>query len=228
MTAAAAASIFCFAYAPVALSQRQPALGFPAAQTLVLKTHGHAARCSSLRANASTRGVMSFGDPSSRRGKPTTMARHAVFLGGETRNLRGHHVHGVAIDAARAHDGKRARQGARRVTDGHANPPSPTSTPTTRPTPYNSRTSSRCAGLLASIGLRTLVGIRLPTLGRRGARIARREEGACRVHVTDEQRSEAGCIGGQEWQLYSDQDPQRRSAAGARGRPRQPAVGPCR
>ena len=33
--------------------------------------------------------------------------------------------------------------------------------------------------------------------GRRGARIARREEGACREYVTDEQRSEAGCIGGQ-------------------------------
>jgi hypothetical protein len=33
--------------------------------------------------------------------------------------------------------------------------------------------------------------------GRRGARIARREEGACRAHVTDEQRREAGCIGGQ-------------------------------
>jgi hypothetical protein len=34
--------------------------------------------------------------------------------------------------------------------------------------------------------------------GRRGARIARREEGACRAHVTDEQRSEAGCIGGRD------------------------------
>jgi hypothetical protein len=32
--------------------------------------------------------------------------------------------------------------------------------------------------------------------GRRGARIARREEGECREHLTDEQRSEAGCIGG--------------------------------
>ncbi len=33
--------------------------------------------------------------------------------------------------------------------------------------------------------------------GRRGARIARREEGECRVHLTDEQRSEAGCVDGQ-------------------------------
>ena len=32
--------------------------------------------------------------------------------------------------------------------------------------------------------------------GRRGARIARREEEECREHVTDEQRREAGCIGG--------------------------------
>ena len=32
--------------------------------------------------------------------------------------------------------------------------------------------------------------------GRRGARIARREEEECREHLTDEQRSEAGCIGG--------------------------------
>ena len=31
--------------------------------------------------------------------------------------------------------------------------------------------------------------------GRRGARIARREEGECRVHLTDEQRREAGCVG---------------------------------
>jgi hypothetical protein len=34
--------------------------------------------------------------------------------------------------------------------------------------------------------------------GRRGARIARREEGECPVHLTDEQRSEAGCIGGRD------------------------------
>src|SRR5712692_7507320 len=32
--------------------------------------------------------------------------------------------------------------------------------------------------------------------GRRGARPARREEGAYRVYVTDEQRRRAGCIGG--------------------------------
>ena len=41
--------------------------------------------------------------------------------------------------------------------------------------------------------------------GRRGSRIARREEGACRVHVTDEQRSEAGCIGGQNDAVISGQ-----------------------
>ena len=34
--------------------------------------------------------------------------------------------------------------------------------------------------------------------GCRGARIARREEGACRAHVTDEQRREAGCPGGRD------------------------------
>ena len=33
--------------------------------------------------------------------------------------------------------------------------------------------------------------------GRRGARPARREERAYRVYVSDEQRSPAGCIGGQ-------------------------------
>src|SRR5437773_286299 len=37
----------------------------------------------------------------------------------------------------------------------------------------------------------------------RGPRIARREEGACRAHVTDEQRSEAGCIGGQNGAVIS-------------------------
>ena len=34
--------------------------------------------------------------------------------------------------------------------------------------------------------------------GRRGARIARREERECRAHVTDEQRREAGCPGGRD------------------------------
>ena len=33
--------------------------------------------------------------------------------------------------------------------------------------------------------------------GRRGARPARREERAYRAYVSDEQRSPAGCIGGQ-------------------------------
>src|SRR5262245_41852965 len=33
-------------------------------------------------------------------------------------------------------------------------------------------------------------------ISRRGARLARREEAACSPHVTDEQRSQAGCIGG--------------------------------
>ncbi|MBM3778063.1 MAG: type II toxin-antitoxin system VapC family toxin [Acidimicrobiia bacterium] len=49
--------------------------------------------------------------------------------------------------------------------------------------------------------LRALAGIRLPTLGRRGARIARREEGAGRVPVTDEQRREAGGIVGRDGNL---------------------------
>src|SRR5262245_15178079 len=34
--------------------------------------------------------------------------------------------------------------------------------------------------------------------GRRGARIARREEEEYREYLTDEQRSEAGCIGGRD------------------------------
>jgi 8-oxo-dGTP pyrophosphatase MutT (NUDIX family) len=34
--------------------------------------------------------------------------------------------------------------------------------------------------------------------GRRGARIARREEEECLVHLTDEQRREAGCLGGRD------------------------------
>jgi hypothetical protein len=36
-----------------------------------------------------------------------------------------------------------------------------------------------------------------------GARIARREEGECRAHLTDEQRSEAGCIDGQNVTVIS-------------------------
>src|SRR5918996_3814407 len=47
----------------------------------------------------------------------------------------------------------------------------------------------------------------LPSLtrrpGRPGARLARREEGAYRVYATDEQRSQAGCIGVQDWHRYS-------------------------
>src|SRR5471030_684275 len=39
--------------------------------------------------------------------------------------------------------------------------------------------------------------------GRRGARPARREERAYRAYVSDEQRSPAGCIGGQTWHLCS-------------------------
>ena len=42
----------------------------------------------SCRANCSTRGVMSVAVPSSRRGRPTTIAADAVFLGREARNLR--------------------------------------------------------------------------------------------------------------------------------------------
>ena len=45
--------------------------------------------------------------------------------------------------------------------------------------------------------VRTLVGIRLPAFGRRGARPARREERAYREYVSDKQRCPAGCIGGQ-------------------------------
>jgi hypothetical protein len=40
---------------------------------------------------------------------------------------------------------------------------------------------------------------------RRDARIARREEGACRAHVTDEQRREAGCLDGQNDAVISGQ-----------------------
>src|SRR5918996_2654681 len=54
----------------------------------------------------------------------------------------------------------------------------------------------------------------LPSLtrrpGRRGARLARREEGAYRVYATDEQRSQAGCIGVQDWHRYSVTGPKGR------------------
>ncbi len=44
--------------------------------------------------------------------------------------------------------------------------------------------------------LRTRVEIRVITSGRQGARSARREERAYREYVSNEQRSEAGCLGG--------------------------------
>ncbi len=63
--------------------------------------------------------------------------------------------------------------------------------------------------------------------GRRGARIARREEGECREHLTDKQRREAGCIGGRYVAVIVTQylgtatkpGPARRVAARRAGRP---------
>src|SRR6266540_5643229 len=60
-----------------------------------------------------------------------------------------------------------------------------------------------CPHPSARVYLRARPEISASFHGRRGARIARREEGACRAHVTDEQRSEAGCIGGQDGAVIS-------------------------
>ena len=62
------------AHPPVALAHGQPRLGFHRAETLVLQHDRTPASRSRARANASTRGVMSVGDPSSRRGQPITTA----------------------------------------------------------------------------------------------------------------------------------------------------------